>query len=220
MFMFSEDGDRYCRNTMEQNKIIDELLQDIKELRDAPPARQKTLAAELRKTRIGGLLEFSRAVHAEMDALLSAARKGVSPVAARLFVTTFPCHYCARHIVAAGVDEVQYIEPYPKSQALNLHQDSIAVEHSGWNAPSGKGDKVLFHPFTGVAPRLYRRAFMKDRELKDAATGKMRLHDPDWGTPWHLPGVSYIEIEAKLAQGVERAEEADAETQAGDRKGP
>ncbi len=192
--------DGFCRNYREQNQIIQELIVDVKELRELTQQRKKAVAEELRKTRIGGLLEFSRAVHAEMDALLSAARKGVSLVGTRMFVTTFPCHYCARHIVAAGVDEVQYIEPYPKSQALNLHKDSIVIEHSGWNPPSSGGDKVLFRPFSGVAPRLYKRAFKKDRLLKDPDTGDMRFQLPDWGTPWHLSRVSYIQIEAQLSE--------------------
>jgi deoxycytidylate deaminase len=138
---------RFCNNTREQNKIIDELIGDIQELSVLPIDRKKALAADLRATRIGSLLEFSRAVHAEMDALLSAARKEISPIGTRLFVTTFPCHYCARHIVTAGVDEVQYVEPYPKSQALDLHEDAIQVELSGWKPPSHGGTKVLFVPF-------------------------------------------------------------------------
>lgn len=214
--MFAESGERFCRNTAQQNLMIEEilnsfqeLLKDLKEVREISADRKKSLALEFRRTRIGGLLEFSRAVHAEMDALLSAARKGVSLVGTRLFVTTFPCHYCARHIIAAGVDEVQYIEPYPKSQALNLHKDAIAIEHSGWQAPSHSrkgfaGDinaaKVLFRPFSGVAPQLYKSAFMKDRELKDKNTGAMLIHEPSWGTPWHLSRVSYVEIEARLSQ--------------------
>lgn len=123
---FFKDGSmRFCRNTDEQNKIVEDLLEEVPELKAVSEDRKKELKKSLRRTRIGGLLEFSRAVHAEMDALLSAARKGVSLAGCRVFVTTYPCHYCARHIVAAGIDEVQYIEPYPKSQALSLHPDSI-----------------------------------------------------------------------------------------------
>ena len=70
-----------------------------------------------------------------MDALLSAGREGVSTVGTRLFVTTFPCHYCARHIVGAGVYEVQYIEPYPKSLALELHNDAIETNPFKWQPP-------------------------------------------------------------------------------------
>jgi len=95
---------------------------------------QKKLIA-VRKTQLGGLLEFSRSVHAEMDALLSAGRSGVSTVGSRLFVTTYPCHYCARHIVSAGVYEVQYIEPYPKSRAIDLHGDAIESVPENWTPP-------------------------------------------------------------------------------------
>jgi deoxycytidylate deaminase len=201
---FFKDGTkRYCRNTDEQNKIVEVLLDEIPELKVATEERKQELKKELRKTRIGGLLEFSRAVHAEMDALLSAARKGVSLVGCRVFVTTYPCHYCARHIVAAGIDEVQYIEPYPKSQALSLHPDSIAVEASDWKPPSENGQRVLFRPFSGVAPRLYKRAFLKDRELKDKQSGKMSVQEPEWLSPWHLARTSYVEIEAKLSKKAE-----------------
>jgi deoxycytidylate deaminase len=198
--LFEDESKRYCRNTREQNLIIEELIQAIPELSAVDAGRKTKLAIELRRTRVGELLEFSRAVHAEMDALLSAARKGISTVGARLFVTTFPCHNCARHIVAAGVDEVQYIEPYPKSRALTLHPDSIQVEHTGWKAPSDGGERVLFRPFSGAAPRLYKRAFLKDRDLKDKTSGNMHIQQPEWGTAWHLPRSSYIQIEAELAR--------------------
>ncbi|MFV1976985.1 MAG: anti-phage dCTP deaminase [Candidatus Scalindua sp.] len=189
---------RKCSNTSEQNKIIDKLIASVPELTSTSPTRKEELKSKLRESPIGGLLEFSRAVHAEMDALLSAARAGSTSVGSRLFVTTFPCHYCARHIVSAGVDEVQYIEPYPKSQALGLHNDSIQVEHSNWVEPSQGGDRVLFRPFSGVAPRMYRRAFLKDRDLKNNETGELCITEPDWGSKWHLRGISYIQLESEL----------------------
>ncbi len=195
---FENPDQRYCRNTREQNNIVTELIQTLEALNISHDIDKEILAQELRRTRIGGLLEFSRAVHAEMDALLSAARKGVALVGTRLFVTTYPCHYCARHIVTAGVDEVQFIEPYPKSQALKLHQDSITTEGRGWKPPSDGGTHVLFHPFTGVSPRLYRRAFLMSGELKDKKTGDMRIHEPHWISQWYLPKIGYVSIEAKL----------------------
>jgi deoxycytidylate deaminase len=194
------DG-RFCSNTRQQNTIIMELIRTIPELHDLSSKRQADLKTELRETRIGELLEFSRAVHAEMDALLTAARKGVTPEGARLFVTAFPCHYCARHIVAAGIDEVQYIEPYPKSQALALHSDAIVESGKDWEPPSkDPKSKVLFHPFVGVAPGLYRRAFLKDRELKDRETGESIVGTPEWGELWHLRKASYVQLEAELAK--------------------
>jgi deoxycytidylate deaminase len=86
-----------------------------------------------------------------MEALLAAARNGINPRGATLFCTTFPCHNCAKHIVAAGVCRVIYVEPYPKSQAIQLHDDSIGVI-----SPCAElSNKVRFEPFVGVGPRRY-----------------------------------------------------------------
>ena len=189
---------KYCASTREQHKIVDELVELLQ--RHGATVQTSTIRDILLTSRITQLLEFSRAVHAEMDALISAARTGHSTVGTRLFVTTFPCHYCARHIVAAGIDEVQYIEPYSKSRASDLHSDSITVDATGWQAPSGSSGgraKVLFRPFVGVAPRLYRRAFYKDRDLKDT-DGTMHIHSPNWGSPWQILRVSYADLEAML----------------------
>jgi len=113
--------------------------------------------------RIMNLTEFGRAVHAEMSALLAAARVGTSVKGSTLFVTTFPCHGCTKHIIDAGIRRVVYIEPYPKSLARDLHDDAISVEDS-----SDRG-KVSFEPFIGVAPRRYADLFsMKSKEGREA----------------------------------------------------
>jgi hypothetical protein len=59
---------------------------------------------------------------------------------------------------------------------------------------------VLFRPFSGVAPTLYKRAFLKDRDLKDNSTGKMTIKAPEWGAPWHLSKISYLDVEAELCE--------------------
>ncbi len=41
-------------------------------------------------------------VHAEMEALMSCARKGVSPLGGTLYCTTFPYHNCAQVAYADG----------------------------------------------------------------------------------------------------------------------
>lgn len=126
----------------------------------------------LRGSRVMGLLEFGRSVHAEMAALMSAARLGISVQDATLFCTTFPCHMCARHIVASGIKRVVYVEPYPKSKARPLHRDSISVDPL---APSM--DMVNFEPFEGVAPRQYQEIF-NAHDLRKDAEGKAI----DWRT--------------------------------------
>ncbi len=199
---------KQCSNTAEQKKIVEALLTVLAEVPGMEAilsVHRDLLSAKLRESRIGELLEFSRAVHAEMDALLSAARKGVSLAGMRMFVTTFPCHYCARHLVAAGIDEVQYIEAYPKSRALFLHKDSIVHQAPEWKPPSSgdhRATKVLFRPFTGVAPRLYARAFLKDRELKDKESGLHQIGESEWGSPWDLGRLSYVQLEAELLRPI------------------
>jgi deoxycytidylate deaminase len=126
---------------------------------------REELAGRLLSAGLREITEFGRAVHAEMDALLEAARRGISVRGCTLHTTTFPCHNCARHIVAAGITRVVFIEPYPKSKAGPLHDDSIAI------AQSEPGDRVDFQPFVGVAPRRYLQLF-------DAASRARRGHLP------------------------------------------
>jgi deoxycytidylate deaminase len=40
---------------------------------------------------VGDLIEFSRSIHAEMNAILNAARGGAVPIGCTLYCTTFPC---------------------------------------------------------------------------------------------------------------------------------
>jgi cytidine deaminase len=111
--------------------------------------------AVLKGTRAASTLEFGRIVHAEMSAITDAARRGLSVKDATLYCTTFPCHMCARHIIAAGLKAVMYIEPYPKSLAKDLYQKSIRVDRDS----EADSDAVDFRPFVGIAPRRYLELF-------------------------------------------------------------
>lgn len=105
--------------------------------------------------RVRNLIEFGRVVHAEMHALSDAARLGRSVSGATMFCTTFPCHICARHIIAAGVEKVVFIEPYPKSLTKSLYEREIVTDDKVGDLPN----PVEFRPFQGVSPVLYQRAF-------------------------------------------------------------
>jgi deoxycytidylate deaminase len=118
-------------------------------------------------SRIMDLTEYGRVVHAEMLAVCDAARLGRSIKAATLYVTTFPCHNCTKHILASGVKRVVYMEPYPKSRAKDLHPDEIEIE-------AESDDKVSFVPFMGISPYRYRDLFQKGKRKK--SDGKAR----DW----------------------------------------
>ena len=79
----------------------------------------EALADIIASSPIDDLIEFVRAVHAEMAAITDAARRGIPVADTVLFVTTFPCHHCARHIIAAGIRRVVYISPYAKILPLS-----------------------------------------------------------------------------------------------------
>jgi hypothetical protein len=61
------------------------------------------------------------------------------------------------------VKRVVYIEPYEKSQALDLHDDAIVVDDHGETSsrPDREEEcvravkKVVFEPFTGIGPRKF-----------------------------------------------------------------
>lgn len=119
--------------------------------------------------RVRNLIEFGRVVHAEMHALSQAAALGKAVAGGTLYCTTFPCHGCARHIIAAGISKVVYIEPYPKSLTVSLYRDEIRFAHE-----VGAGDsRVTFSPFHGIAPVLYQRVFQiahRRRKRHDGTT--------------------------------------------------
>ena len=117
----------------------------------------------LKNSKLFDVIEFGRAVHAEMAAITQAARNGISLSGSRLFCTTFPCHICARHILSSGLSEVVFIEPYDKSRTAELYDDSIAIESS--ELPR---NKALFRAFSGVAPRRYMELFTMTTDRKNA----------------------------------------------------
>lgn len=116
----------------------------------------------LKRTQFLNIGEFSRPVHAEMAALIDSARRGVAVQGLSMYVTTFPCHNCAKHIIASGLKQVIYLEPYPKSKAKELYGEEITSKE--WEQDSA--DKVEFIAYTGVAPRQYQRLFSMESRGK------------------------------------------------------
>ena len=58
--------------------------------------------------------EYGRSTHAEMSAILSCARNGVSLKGHTLYCTTYPCHNCAKHIIDSGIKKVLFVETLSK----------------------------------------------------------------------------------------------------------
>jgi deoxycytidylate deaminase len=164
----------HCRNVEHKGKIRDRIKDELTQIRKDVSLNLGSVTDEqliavterlFKRSGVENLLEFSRSVHAEMDAIVSAARNGSKAISGGfLFTTTYPCHSCARHIVAAGISEVFFIEPYEKSLALTLHGDAISfdIDQASINVPT----KVRFSHFEGVSPRTYVNLFQQHAERK------------------------------------------------------
>lgn len=151
-----------CHNDLEKRAIADKIVEAlVKESVLAFDNREAAVQTIMKDSRVKDLIEFSRAVHAEMHAILGASRvAGDRVVGGKIYVTTYPCHSCARHIVAAGISEIYYIEPYRKSLAIRLHSDALteAIDKQGY---------VKLMQFDGIAPRRF-------IDLFDAGSRKSR----------------------------------------------
>jgi deoxycytidylate deaminase len=155
-------------------------------------ADPKAVRMDLKGTGFFDITEFGRAVHAEMEAILACARSGRSPRGASLYVTTFPCHNCTRHVIAAGIAKVYYIEPYAKSKALQLHGDAITDQEG-----SSDGRKIPFLPFIGIGPRRYLDLFSLSLgtgyPIERKVDGKKVAWLRAMATPrLQMPAVSYL----------------------------
>ncbi len=141
-----------CHNDERKKKLTDGVADQLSFLLQA--GTKERARAAIAASEVKSLIEFSRAVHAEMEAIVSVARTGGRGlVGSTLYSTTYPCHNCARHVVAAGVKRVVYIEPYAKSLAIDLHSDSISSDDKD------EGTKVVFMQYEGVAPSNYLAVF-------------------------------------------------------------
>lgn len=189
-------------NEEEKKIIISKIMKEFGAYNDDESEEQnyKEAKRRLKNTGILDITEYGRAVHAEMEALLSAARTGTSVRGAKLYTTTFPCHNCAKHIVAAGIDEVVFIEPYPKSFASKLHDDSI--DFDGGN-DQNSSHKVSFTQFAGVGPRKFLDLFSmrlgNGRKLTRKVSGKLASWSRE-NAELRIPLVpmSYLEMEFML----------------------
>ncbi len=68
--------------------------------------------------------ELCYAIHAEQNAIIQAARLGVSIDGATLYCTHQPCVICAKMIVNSGIARIVYIEGYPDEFSLALIQEA------------------------------------------------------------------------------------------------
>jgi deoxycytidylate deaminase len=186
------DGKDYTRNEdsnkAEQSEIIDEILHKLHRIDAIPSDQFDDITIILNKSRIRDLTEFGRVVHAEMEAIISCGRAGISCIDSTLYCTTFPCHNCAKHIIASGISRVVYVEPYPKSKALEFHSDSIELRTKLEATEQTDNDRVIFEPFTGVGARRFLDFF----SMNLGTGNKLKRKDKDGST------IEWKKSEAKI----------------------
>jgi deoxycytidylate deaminase len=203
------DNDNRCMNLQggrcQNDESIKDIFNDIKRILKNKIARQPELQDGIldkirEHDRLKGLIEYCRAIHAEMNAIINSLGNGnISLKGKSMFITTFPCHNCARHIIASGIKAVYYIEPYEKSLAIQLHSDAIKFDPEAKSKDDRK--KVIFVPFEGVAPRQYLNLFRQTHEKK--YNGQLFKIDLKKSKPIVAQLLdSYFECEAKVVQNL------------------
>jgi len=81
--------------------------------------------------------ELCFAIHAEQNAIIQAAKIGVSIEGATLYCTHQPCVICSKMIVNAGIKKVIYEKPYPDDFSSQIF-DEAGVELVQFNSISGE----------------------------------------------------------------------------------
>lgn len=68
--------------------------------------------------------EICRAVHAEQNALVQAAKHGVAITGADLYTTHQPCVLCTKLLINAGIIRVIFTHSYPDQLAVNMAKEA------------------------------------------------------------------------------------------------
>ena len=68
--------------------------------------------------------EECRNICAEQLAISEAARNGVEIDGATAYITTYPCHICAKLLVSSGIIEIVYDKDYPDELSRNFLKEA------------------------------------------------------------------------------------------------
>ena len=78
---------------------------------------------------LGTKHEICYAIHAEQNAIIQAAKLGISIDGATLYCTHYPCTICAKMIVNSGIKRVVFLHPYPDDfSGTILSEGGVLVE--------------------------------------------------------------------------------------------
>ena len=170
----------YDPNDQKKKDLLTNLLKILKDLNylndelknKSTSDLVNTIKPDLRNTQLMDIIEFNTEVHAEMNAIIHAARNTISVRKGELYTTTFPCHDCTKHIIAAGIKKVMYIEPYPKSLTSDLYSELVSIDES-----NPKKDTVSFKSYVGISPYRYMEIFEMGVRKNDDGSKKDWQYD-------------------------------------------
>ena len=94
---------------------------------------EQVLRSEISKgswfEKTGELVTLNTTIHSELNAILHAARQGVSVKGSTIYVTLAPCSACCAMIAQAGITRIVYKEDYRDMSGVQfLKQHRILVE--------------------------------------------------------------------------------------------
>lgn len=157
-----QDSDYFCFKDIKSKQIIHKKIDKIfnkladnnkfdSELENFMLKIKDILKDELSIKR----LVYARALHAEENALLQAARFGGNGVSGgTIYVTTFPCELCAKKIYQSQLKRIVYTEPYPDSISEKIFlKDGVR--------------QINIHQFEGVKSPSFHKLFKPPVNIKE-----------------------------------------------------
>lgn len=67
-------------------------------------------------------------VHAEQNAIADCARRGVSCEGCVAYITHYPCIICCRLLLAAGIQEIKFINDYRNDELVDFFTKKMGVQ--------------------------------------------------------------------------------------------
>ena len=125
------------QSTCCRRKVGAVVVRDDRELsagyNGAPPGIEHCTPETCIRTKLnipsGERQELCMGGHAEQNAIANAAENGVAIKGSTLYCTTFPCAYCSKAIVRAGIIKVIYCEGYPDEISTKILKNIIVEKY-------------------------------------------------------------------------------------------
>lgn len=123
----------------------------------------------------GKALDICLCVHAEQNALLSAARHGIAVDGSVLYATHQPCFSCLKESIQAGVQQVVYMMRWygAKDERLRGQHDQLThqLKPSAWFSGFDQLEEKLVQNFAGNVAPLFEEASTAGDDSPQMGTG-------------------------------------------------